>query len=970
MASTWLNALTRTLWRRPLLAVGAIDESISRASRGRRWVSSPSSFWRHTGATVLALASTVGAMSLFAAGPAQAASSRLASRGISHDAGYTQPLGDAAYTQPLGVFASGAPCSSYDWQGCAGNLSAPGTPPDQYGNPMAQPGLGIPLGGIGSGSFMINRAGTFGPWDMGGSTDVNYENRILPQAAFHVRSQQGRAPAITRTLAVNTKQFGSVMPAWNTVAAGSGTYSALYPFGRIDYGDAAGPTKVSVGFWSPFVAGNDERSSQPVAYFDVQVTNDSNRPSKVSTMFTFPNAPTHVARAVQGLPSRIQSTRTGYYSSFKTDPRTGVSGVTLGASSPSNTPDSQNTEWTEAVQAHHGQTVSYTTSWNGAGDGSDVYNAFSRSGALPDAPLDGSDSAGALAVSVNLAPHQSTVIHYALAWDFPQVSFGPDNGTVWMRRYTSYYGAQETASNDYVQGSYPFHQGFAIADRNLQDRSRSLSEVLHWWAPRAYDRMVPAAIRTTSLNQLSQLVWTGTFWESGLVSTNLTPTGGEPRIGSSVPGTHLFYMSTGGGWSSAAELDVQGQTYLPIQQLFPDLEQSWVRATSEMIMQNPTGKVPGTLGTITASPFVSWQSSTAPSAPEASYFDTPIKYLIRAYGLYQQTHDPSLLREIYPAMQRAWTDDVAPRIPAGGALPIEPVLFGNTYDLLGVSQGASSVYNSGLYLLGLEIMINASRDAASLGVPSALSMNIPGLTSTLATAREAFESTFWTDNSYYRVASSGRRYTDVFSDTLWPQYQAELLGLPDLMPADHIRSQLDTEFRVLLQNKDATGHLIGAPNLVPIDGHPYPTVQLPPRSLTEEQAAENGFDKDEVWPGTNYELAATFIREGQRLRSPSLLSDGIALADAIAYQIYDPAAPAGGSFAFNEPDAYSGYDPTTYRGAGMSRNLAAWDMLAAITGPDGALCGRGTQPWNCWCRSSERSPGRRIVVSGRSRPRC
>lgn len=31
------------------------------------------------------------------------------------------------------------------------------------------PGLGIPLGGMGAGSFMINQSGTFGPWSFNGS---------------------------------------------------------------------------------------------------------------------------------------------------------------------------------------------------------------------------------------------------------------------------------------------------------------------------------------------------------------------------------------------------------------------------------------------------------------------------------------------------------------------------------------------------------------------------------------------------------------------------------------------------------------------------------------------------------------------------------------------------------------------------------------------------------------------------------
>ena len=97
-----------------------------------------------------------------------------------------------------------------------------------------------------------------------------YEKRILPQAAIHIREQQhGRSPA-TRTLAVNSAEFGSLLPAWSTLDAGKGTYSALYPYGRIDYTDPVPSTSVSTTFWSPIVAGNDESSSQPVAYFDVE----------------------------------------------------------------------------------------------------------------------------------------------------------------------------------------------------------------------------------------------------------------------------------------------------------------------------------------------------------------------------------------------------------------------------------------------------------------------------------------------------------------------------------------------------------------------------------------------------------------------------------------------------------------------------------------------------------------------------
>src|SRR3954462_12694007 len=87
-------------------------------------------------------------------------------------------------------------------------------------------GRGIPLGGIGAGSFMVNQAGTFGPWEFGNGM---HEERILPQAALHVREQlEGGAPT-TRTLATAHPQLGKLLSGFKTLSPGDGSYSALYP---------------------------------------------------------------------------------------------------------------------------------------------------------------------------------------------------------------------------------------------------------------------------------------------------------------------------------------------------------------------------------------------------------------------------------------------------------------------------------------------------------------------------------------------------------------------------------------------------------------------------------------------------------------------------------------------------------------------------------------------------------------------
>jgi non-lysosomal glucosylceramidase len=103
---------------------------------------------------------------------------------------------------------------------------------------MSVPGLGIPLGGVGTGSFHYNLFGTFGPWNMGGSQSSKFwEMRTLPQAAFHIREEvEGAAPTV-KTLATRhdniapQRNFGGVLPAWNQLIPGDGTYAALYSFG-------------------------------------------------------------------------------------------------------------------------------------------------------------------------------------------------------------------------------------------------------------------------------------------------------------------------------------------------------------------------------------------------------------------------------------------------------------------------------------------------------------------------------------------------------------------------------------------------------------------------------------------------------------------------------------------------------------------------------------------------------------------
>ena len=141
-------------------------------------------------------------------------------------------------------------------------------------------------------------------------------------------------------------------------------------------------------------------------------------------------------------------------------------------------------------------------------------------------------------------------------------------------------------------------------------------------------------------------------------------------------------------------------------------------------------------------------------------------------------------------------------------------------------------------------------------------------------------------------------------------------------------AHLTTTFDVLTQLKDSTGHMLGAPNLVPIDGEPYPL--LPDPAKGTRVPGRGGVDWNEL------RVRRHAHQGGSTARTAPLIADGDQLAEGVVHQIYGPTAAAGGAYAFNTPEAWNGRDTTTYRAAYYVRALAAWDMSPRPAGSDSA----------------------------------
>ncbi len=747
-----------------------------------------------------------------------------------------------------------------------------------------------------------------------------------------MREQIGSASPTVRTLAtkgptnigsdgqVRQRSWGSPLPAWHELQPGEGSYAALYPFGWMSY--TPFQTDVSMRFFSPIVAREDRRTSLPVAYFDVRIANHTDEPATVSTMFTMPNAPAHVAgtNTDGSAPAGPPSVRTGLNSRYSE--RDGVTAVTLSADDPANTPDAAQSEWTIAAKPGPGQKVSYVTSWSADGDGSDIYTPFSTSGGLPNAALGASASAGAVAVSAKLKPGEVTTIPFALAWDFPQVGFD-DNQTIWMRRYTNFYGARETATNDYVAGSYPFHQSSTIARDALVEHDANLAAVLGWWQPIATESAYPKVLRTAALNQLHQLVFNNSFWEGGLVSNTVVPTGFTSagpgnRLGASHPGSHLFgIQDTGaGGISGLGQTDdIQSYAYRGYFLLFPNLQRDRLAASIEATGLTVNGNAPD-LYTSSRNPFILWGNpldsplqggtdSRPPKPGETQWLDSPGKFMFEWYAFSKLTGDDGFLRLAYPAM-KAEIAFLQGTIPAGAHLPLDPEMFANIYNV--VPQEGFGLYNSQLYLLALEIGIAAG---TQLGDDAAY---IDKLKDDLAKAKAEFELLLWNPaQGYYRFTTAGLNADALFIDAFFAQHLAQQIGLPDLLDVDHYKTHLTRNYPAF-RRYDAEGEPTGAPMLVQPAGLESPDGWFP-------------LEASWAWVGTDYVAAADYFAAGTRFELPQLRSYAIELASAVASEVWLD-EPNG--FAFDPPCGYVADDPTIYAYPAYSQAMGIWDLIDAI----------------------------------------
>ncbi len=275
---------------------------------------------------------------------------------------------------------------------------------------------GIPVGGIGTGSFMYNLAGSFGPWEFGWGDDssdaqwgseagAGHEERFLQAGAFHIYQQSG-PDTFVKTLATE-----DVFNTWDTLKKGQGTYHALFPKAWIEYD--VGLCPFSLKQFSPFIPRNEKLSSLPIAFFQLKIQNTSSEPLNTSFMLTFPNA---IYREDS---LDYKYTRKGLITLYER--KNGISGIRMQAEHPDNIPITQQSEWVIATIDQENVTVTWAD-W-GLRESKEIFNHFSEHGELPNGPLHAkSGEAGALSVKIVLQPGEEARCSIRFSMGFPNCS--------------------------------------------------------------------------------------------------------------------------------------------------------------------------------------------------------------------------------------------------------------------------------------------------------------------------------------------------------------------------------------------------------------------------------------------------------------------------------------------------------------------------------------------------------------------
>lgn len=720
---------------------------------------------------------------------------------------------------------------------------------------------GVPLGGFGAGSLMFNAGGTFGPWHFkAGSPEPA---RRLAGAAFHFyeKPEGGEATVVTLTSAAQ-------MPGWTALPSRCGNYHALYPKGWFTY--RCFTADLSLKFFSPILRGSAKETSLPVAVFEFEIANPTDKPLDVALLFTWPNAAAHTAEL-----------RSGFRNTPQADEAHRIAAVVLDARYEHNPPAAQDTEWCIAVRAETQGAVTHTPSWNALASGGDVRREFALHGRLPNKPLDATHSAAAVAFHTRLEPKATITVPFALSWDFPRVAFGK---TLWWRRYTEHVGRES-------------NHAYAIARDALLRHAEWEAAIDAWTRPILDEAAYPDWLKQAALNELYYNSFGGVFWEAGCITQ-------PDEFKKLHPEDHKYFTLASPSQPLCEPLAARHAAQRHLLALWPQIERDVLLTYADLILDAENAVVHD-LGSPAANPIFAYNA--APQIPKNA-FDLPALFILQAHAYFRATADRPFLDAVWPACKKSF--EALRAAAKGEALPRHRE---NDTVISPVPLQGVSLLGGGLWVAALEAVERMATVRGDRDVAAAARARLPR-------ARRDLHQLLWRPQFHHYGLDTGSPHASALAaGALLGVRAAQAGGLEPILPLERVREHLGQVFaRCVKPLRDHTGDGIGdcgAVNVVGTDGRPL----------------GNGLG-GEVAAATTYLLAATMYHAGKKANDKTLMDQALKTAYGAYYQTW-VVAPDKPLWAFNTPQAWQAERPARARAPQHIGPRAIWELLLEIKNP-------------------------------------
>jgi non-lysosomal glucosylceramidase len=743
--------------------------------------------------------------------------------------------------------------------------------------------VAFPLGGIGTGNVSLGSRGDLRDWEI---FNTSAKGNVVPNTFFAIRLQLPGQEPVMRVLEGELQPPYLLSHGYHPSLHGGlprfrqSSFRGEYPFAWVTLDDPDVPVRVELEAFTPLIPLNPDDSGIPCAILSYTVSNTSDQPVSMTLAASLCNPVggirfdpfLNIGPSKEGRTTNEMRDEAAFRGLFMT--AEGIESDSLNYGSMSLTTDSPNVtikpHWLRSGWWDYLQEF-----WDDLADDGQ-FTDLGFDGPSPD----GRPDTGSLGITATLEPGAKQTFRFVLAWHFPNrrnswrvereienvvmpspdAPTGIEAATVRNHYVTHFSDAWEVAR--YAFTEWP---RLETETRNFHNAWYS-STLPAYVVDRITATIVPVRSNTCFWLEDGRFYgWEGCFDDAGCCPGSCT---------------HV--------WSYA----------YTVAYLFPSLEREMRRIEFE-IETDPDGFMNFRNHRSMGEEFVWIWNDQRPEAAS----DGQLGSILRVYREWLLSGDTDWLRQLWPAVKRA-IDFASRQWDTDGDFVLDGKQH-NTYDIefYGPNPLSGIHYLAALRaveamarILGEETLAERCRNAYEIG-------------------SQKLDALLWNDDYFVQFSDDVNAYKyqhglGCLADQLLGQLHAHSLGLGDLLPRDHvhkaIKAVFDHNFRTDFHNhsnaqrtyvlNDESGLLMctwphgGRPNF------PFPY-------------------SDEVWTGTEYQVAAELIYDGW-------LDEGLRMVKAI-YDRHD-------GLRRNPWDEVE-------CGHHYARSMASWAVLLALSGQQGAV---------------------------------